>query len=76
MKYRISILLLFFSIISIAQVKPQKPKLELKNFEFLERNPKDFEGNRLLRGNVIFEYNVDVVYCDSAGSLTLLMSSI
>ena len=66
MKYRISILLLFFSIISIAQVKPQKPKLELKNFEFLERNPKDFEGNRLLRGNVIFEYNGDVVYCDSA----------
>lgn len=66
MKIRISILLLFVSIISFAQVKPQKPKLELKNFEFLERNPKDFEGNRLLRGNVIFEYNGDVVYCDSA----------
>ncbi len=66
MKFKISILLLLFSIITIAQVKPQKPRLTLKNFEFLERNPKDFEGNRLLRGNVIFEYNGDVVYCDSA----------
>ena len=66
MKFRISILLLFFSILTIAQVKPQKPKLNLKNFEFLERNPTDYEGNRLLRGNVVFEYNGDIVYCDSA----------
>lgn len=66
MKIRISILFTLLSIITFAQVKPQKPKLNLKSFEFLERNPKDFEGNRLLRGNVVFEYNGDIVYCDSA----------
>lgn len=66
MKFSISTLLLFLTVIATAQVNPQKSKLNLKSFDFLERNKTAFEGNRLLHGNVVIEYKGDILYSDSA----------
>lgn len=66
MKYPISIFLIFLSLCISAQQKPQKSKLNLKNFDVAERNPTAYEGNQLLHGNVILEHNGDMLYCDSA----------
>lgn len=66
MKYSFSLLLLLLSLTTFAQVKPQKPRLNLKNFDVAERNPTDYEGNQLIHGNVVLEHNGDMLYCDSA----------
>lgn len=66
MKFQISTLLLFLTVFVSAQVTPEKTKLNLKNFDFLERNKNAYEGNRLLHGNVIIEYKGDLLYSDSA----------
>lgn len=66
MKYIFSLILFVISVQNFAQIKPQKSRLNLKNFDMAERNPTDYEGNQLLHGNVILEYNGDMLYCDSA----------
>ncbi|MBQ0148578.1 MAG: LPS export ABC transporter periplasmic protein LptC [Flavobacteriaceae bacterium] len=66
MKLHISILMIFVSLMTLAQQTPKKSKLNLKNFDVAERNPTDYEGNQLLHGNVMLEYNGDLLYCDSA----------
>ena len=66
MNFRISVVLFLFSIFTFAQIKPEKPRLNLKNFDLMERNRTDYEGNQLIHGNVVLEYNGDILYCDSA----------
>lgn len=66
MKYRISFLLLFLSVIALAQVKPQKPRLNLKTNDLAQLIRGKYDGNPLINGNVLFEYNGDLIYCDSA----------
>lgn len=69
MKYHISIFFVLFAILIHAQQKPlkvQKPKLNLKTNDLIERVPNKYDGNPLISGNVSFEYNGDLIYCDSA----------
>ncbi|MBS7333739.1 MAG: LPS export ABC transporter periplasmic protein LptC [Weeksellaceae bacterium] len=66
MKYSFSLLLLLLCYSTFAQIQPQKPRLNLKNFDVAERNPTDYEGNQLIHGNVVLEHNGDMLYCDSA----------
>lgn len=49
-----------------AQQKPKKEKVVLKHADLTERNPKLFEGNEFLSGNVVIEYKGDVISADSA----------
>jgi len=66
MNYRISILFILFALLVNAQQKPQKPRLNLKTNDLIERIPDKYDGNPLITGNVSFEYNGDIIHCDSA----------
>ncbi|TGN26478.1 OstA family protein [Empedobacter tilapiae] len=54
------------SLSVFAQQKPKKEKVVLKHADLVERNPKLFEGNEFLSGNVLIEYKGDVITADSA----------
>ncbi|WP_246034306.1 OstA-like protein [Empedobacter tilapiae] len=56
----------FISLSVFAQQKPKKEKVVLKHADLVERNPKLFEGNEFLSGNVLIEYKGDVITADSA----------
>ena len=67
MKFKISILLTCLLTISLfAQQKPVKVKAKLQHADLIERDPKKYEGNQFLTGNVVIEYKGDLVYADSA----------
>ena len=67
MKFKISILLTCLLTISLfAQQKSVKVKAKLQHADLIERDPKKYEGNQFLTGNVVIEYKGDLVYTDSA----------
>ena len=67
MKFKISILLTCLLTISLfAQQKSVKVKAKLQHADLIERDPKKYEGNQFLTGNVVIEYKGDLVYADSA----------
>ena len=66
MKYCFSLLFLLFSISTFAQPNLNKPRLNLKSSELIQKVKDSYEGNPLINGNVVFEYNGDLIYCDSA----------
>ncbi|HJD87509.1 MAG TPA: LPS export ABC transporter periplasmic protein LptC [Empedobacter falsenii] len=64
---KVAFLLSCFMALSVfAQQKPKKEKVVLKHADLTERNPKLFEGNEFLSGNVVIEYKGDVISADSA----------
>ena len=64
---KVAFLLSCFMTLSVfAQQKPKKEKVVLKHADLTERNPKLFEGNEFLSGNVVIEYKGDVISADSA----------
>ena len=66
-KLKVALLLSCFISLSVfAQQKPKKEKVVLKHADLVERNPKLFEGNEFLSGNVLIEYKGDVITADSA----------
>lgn len=67
MKFKISIIVCFLLSVGLyAQQKPKKTRAVLKHADFIERDPKKFEGNQFLSGNVLIEYKGDLVSGDSA----------